>query len=116
MGTLRRCIMRCAIIFSLELALLAGVGGFLETQPLFAAQAQTFPQAKGVKGLPAQVTPGQPGYYGYTQAPWFAAPGAQKHLNFTVEQQNVMNKVYGDNWNKYSQGIQGLGNVGGQQR
>jgi len=68
-------------------------------------------QGKTGQGLPAQAMPGQPGYFGYTQTPWFTSPNMQKQLNLNEEQMSGLNKAWGEGWNKYSQGMSTLGTL-----
>jgi len=63
-----------------------------------------------------QRLPGQPGFYGYTQTPWFSTPGVQSQLNLTQQQQNQLNQAYGTQWNQYMGAMNDLTNLNDQQR
>jgi len=67
-------------------------------------------------GLPTQPMPGQPGYFGYTQTPWFGSQGVQQQLNLTNQQMQQLNNAYNQGWNTYSKGLGSLGTLSEQQR
>ena len=55
-------------------------------------------------------TSGQSTYNGgYGQTPWFSNPQIRQQFNLTDQQYNQLNKGYGESYNRYQQGLNGLG-------
>ncbi|HYV35722.1 MAG TPA: hypothetical protein VE988_08465 [Gemmataceae bacterium] len=63
-----------------------------------------------------QLIPGQPGFFGFNQTPWFAAPEASKRLNLSNEQKAQLNKAYAEKFTAYSNGLKALGSLSEQER
>jgi len=70
-------------------------------------------QAQGQKGAtpPAQKGAGQQSAYhgGYGQTPWFANQQIRQQFNLNDQQFNQLNKGYGESYNRYQDGMKGLG-------
>jgi len=78
---------------------------------LFAQQAN---QAQAQKT--AQSGQPQYNYGGVAQTPWFSQPGIREQLNINEDQFNRLNKVYGENWNKYNTDLGRLGDLNATER
>lgn len=68
-----------------------------------------------------QKVPGQQGARGtlqtpISQQPWFSDQGIRNQLRINEDQFNRLNKVYGEQWNRYNTGISGLNNLEPAQR
>ena len=108
--------MRRVAILKMALSSMVACGICGTTKSAWSGQVKSPSQANGPQTATPQSLPGQPGYYGYTQSPWFASPGIQQQLSLSNEQMTKLNQAYQQNWNDYSKGLNGLGAINEPER